>query len=405
MRLTRIGAISLVTLFCISCVCLAGDLNPSAAPAPTMKTLDQVEPRIPIDKGDLPLTIKDSGSYYFTESITYEGGGTGDGNAAIDIQCDNVKIDLMGFTLNGMSTSKCTTGIYAMDKKRITVVNGNTLNFTQYCIRLDGEAGWYNAVDGINAENCTYGIKLADRCSAKNCKFYRATAMSLWVGHNAIVSDCVIRNIPKTCQDGIRAGYGSIVQRCTVDAVTNVGIVADDNSLIKDCIVTNSDNTAINGGIGSAISNCVVYGCKTMGISANTKCIVENCSVNGAITGIKAVSGGSLRNNRVNGGSVGIDAERGTLIEGNQLYEIDFAMELYNHCTVRNNNIYDIYSIGIKAEGDNNIIEGNSVMSEGTTRKGIQLLGNYNICINNILINPIDVDNSGSNNKISNTTF
>jgi hypothetical protein len=45
-----------------------GSLTPPGAPAPTMKTLQQVEPRTPISSA--PFTISQPGSYYLTTNLT-----------------------------------------------------------------------------------------------------------------------------------------------------------------------------------------------------------------------------------------------------------------------------------------------------------------------------------------------
>ena len=42
-------------------------LPPPGPPAPTMKTLDQIEPRTPI--ATLPCTISAAGSYYVTKNV------------------------------------------------------------------------------------------------------------------------------------------------------------------------------------------------------------------------------------------------------------------------------------------------------------------------------------------------
>ena len=61
---------TLVAVLGLLAVAVAGDLQPPAAPGSTMKTLDEVEPRIPISQDDIPLTINQNGSYYLTEDLT-----------------------------------------------------------------------------------------------------------------------------------------------------------------------------------------------------------------------------------------------------------------------------------------------------------------------------------------------
>src|ERR1041385_7160549 len=69
-----------------------GNLTPPGAPAPTMKTLAQIEPRTPI--ATAPFTITAGGSYYLTTNVSVV---TGD---AITIATNNVTLDLNGFTIS-----------------------------------------------------------------------------------------------------------------------------------------------------------------------------------------------------------------------------------------------------------------------------------------------------------------
>src|SRR5579871_6315611 len=70
-----------------------GSLTPPGAPAPTMKTLSQIERRTPISS--IPYTISGPGSYYVTTNLTGGGGSTN----GITISSGNVIIDLNGFSI------------------------------------------------------------------------------------------------------------------------------------------------------------------------------------------------------------------------------------------------------------------------------------------------------------------
>src|SRR4051794_22926117 len=97
-------ALFTILLYLIACHGLGqGDLNPPPGPpAPTMKSLDQIEPRTPIDATHTPgdaantFIISAPGSYYLTGNLTGVSGQTG-----ICIASNDVTLDLGGFVLAG----------------------------------------------------------------------------------------------------------------------------------------------------------------------------------------------------------------------------------------------------------------------------------------------------------------
>src|SRR5664279_1504831 len=97
-----------------------GSLTPPGAPAPTMKTLAQIEPRTPISS--VPFTISVPGSYYLTTNVT-----TTVSNAIV-ITVNSVTLDLGGFTISSTVPSAANGGtaiLLAGSLSDISILNGH----------------------------------------------------------------------------------------------------------------------------------------------------------------------------------------------------------------------------------------------------------------------------------------
>ena len=211
-----------------------GSLTPPGAPAPTMKSLAQIEPRTPITNTTSLVTISQPGSYYLTHNLTVS---TGDG---IDINTNNVTLDLNGFTIRSTAASATGNGILLNHGLRnITIANG----FIQGGVTNNG-SGVYSGSGFGN------GIELAGSSPV-----------------NVLVSRISILG----CQgDGINLdSYDStVVESCTVRTVGSYGIVA---STIKGCTTIDCGSYAI---YGIQVSDCIGQSSGSTGIYANT---AQNC--------------------------------------------------------------------------------------------------------------------------------
>ncbi|MCB1102992.1 MAG: hypothetical protein KDL10_11540, partial [Kiritimatiellae bacterium] len=82
---------------------------PSGPPGPTYRTLDQVEPRIPLSEA--PVAITNAGSYYLTQNLSN----------FVAIAANNVTLDLMGFSIHSPFGSAITMGF---PQTNIVIRNG-----------------------------------------------------------------------------------------------------------------------------------------------------------------------------------------------------------------------------------------------------------------------------------------
>lgn len=199
---------------------------PPGAPAPVMKTLDQVEPRTPVTQTTCPgnasavHVISAPGSYYLTANVATETLSEG-----ISINASNVTLDLNGFSIIRL-TGSGGTGLSIGGNKGIRIRNGSIVGGTTQTAGVFTLAGWYIGVG--------------------------SSQPSAAVLH---ISDVIVRGVRNR---GIFAGWsnGNLVERCLVDTCGEMGITC---SFVTDTVVRNASDDGINAGNGT--SHAVVKGC------------------------------------------------------------------------------------------------------------------------------------------------
>ncbi|HMP71961.1 MAG TPA: right-handed parallel beta-helix repeat-containing protein [Kiritimatiellia bacterium] len=304
-----------------------GPLTPPGAPAPTMKTLDQIEPRTPISS--LPYVIGQSGSYFVAGSLTGAPSQSG-----ITITNDNVTVDLMGFELVG--NSGLGSGITVSGTRSNIVIKNGTLR------------GWTN--DGINMGS-----------TSTDCRFEN---MNL-VGNGGT---------------GLRPGHRSIVRNCTAIHNGSSGFFAEANQTVMfiDCMAADNGSTGIGTGIESTISRCFALRNIGFGIHANggRSTVRESTAHRNTGIGIHVGPGGEVYRCTVTSNtSHGIRVVSESRVESNHVaYNVDngiFAMGFGN--LLKNNTLVHNH-IGL-VTASQNLITGNMARNSlsGT---------NYNIAAN-----------------------
>lgn len=342
-----------LSLLVLGAIVTAGNLTPPAGPvAPTMKTLSEVEPRIPLSQSTAPgdatnqYRISQPGSYYLTGNITGVSGKT-----CIYVASSRVTLDLNGFTLEGVAGSLI--GIRVNSEYGVSVRNGNVYDFSV----------------GVDAYE-TYGCRLENLTSAR---------------HNS---------------DGFRVGRGSMVERC-VAFDCSPGFDIFEAATLTACEARQGGTLGFDVGNGCTLRDCVAIqmptGFSVTGMSVLENCIARENQSRGFFVEESSVLTGCISQDAANIGFVVVARSRltrctardsiygFTLIEGNTLVECTSSANsshgVYisgNSNTVERSTFHENAAAGIYVfDGAGNNIDGNLLSYNGTYGMHINSSDNF----------------------------
>ena len=270
---TRPLAAVAIALVALALVALAGDLDPpGGTTTPTMKTLDEVEPRTLISAANTPgdadstFKITAPGSYYLTDNATGEAGKHG-----IEITSGNVSIDLMGFTLSGVPGSLDGIKTTVLGLQNIAIRNGSIVGWASNGIDIGLMASENSIVEDIRASNNTLiGIRIGHNTVLNKC-VCSDNQSGVISGVACTFTECTVRN----CVQGLSAGFGGVVSNCVAhDNGTNGFVVS--TGTITNCTAAFNGLNGIQAQSGTTVIGCTAHSSGGSGFWANSDCIFLN---------------------------------------------------------------------------------------------------------------------------------
>ena len=308
---TKLFLLALLSAFSLqpSALHAQGSLTPPGAPAPVMKSLDQIEARTPISSA--PFTIVQPGSYYLTTNLNVTSGN------AITINTNQVTLDLNGFTISSTEASPTGTGILLANtpiNSDITIRNGHiTGSVTNNGDTYSGH-GFASGVSYM--VNPPYNVRVSD-VSVSGC-LTNGIFLSIV---STTVESCTVQTVGNI---GINAG---VVSHSTAMACGLHGILAD---TISDCHGESYGNGSGVYAYGS-VNNCYGYSSGSSGIYAAN---ASNCYGYGNIgTGVTANIANNCYGYSVSGYGIYVS---GSAIGcyGQSTFGVGIFARIANSCTV-----------------------------------------------------------------------
>jgi hypothetical protein len=280
-----------------------GSLSPPGAPAPTMKTLAQIEPRTPIT--NVPYTILAPGSYYLTTNLVCLLAGSN----GITVAANEVTLDLMGFTLRGPGVTSG-DGVYqAPANHSLRLFNGRAVGWGGATTSGFALEGWGNQLSDLHATSNTIGIRVDSHNALRGCFAGTNAQMGIYINDDNCLEHCVAEF---NGGYGIYARHANAIEQCTASGNHSIGFVVSTINSLRDCeahfneaqgFVADSKNSLLqctahyNGGDGFSLSrgnelaNCAARSNNGDGVEVSSFNRLSSCMLHGNGT---TISGAGL---------------------------------------------------------------------------------------------------------------
>lgn len=240
---------------------------PPGSPAPTMKTLEQVEPRTDLATvaGDATYhhVITNAGSYYMSSNLEVTN------SSGIYITASGVTLDLNGFEISSASGSGG-YGIHNIGTPGVTVRNGTIVGFA-YGIETFGPC----LLEKLVVSECSsYGIHAGSDSRIINCQAHNNTGSGIYSIKQSILNGCMATY--NSGDYGIYAGTDSTLSSCSATRNSNYGIYAAEGSSLSRCAASYNQNSGIRLSYGCIINGCTASYNQYCGIQTSSSCTIND---------------------------------------------------------------------------------------------------------------------------------
>src|SRR3954467_11215369 len=377
----------IITIFSLFALLLSrsvfsqGNLTPPGPPAPTMKTLQQVEPRTDLQNApaaavetstaNFHFIINQPGSYYLSANVAVTKA------SGIQINAEGVTLDLTGFQVARASGTGGDGIQVSLTAHRASVLNGSIKGFAFGINCLDGVNGarggkWRD----LNVSGCTSTAILVGPAGAlESCRVHDNTGTSGFsCTKGSTLTNCTASS--NTVDRGFSVGVGATLTNCTASSNTcTYGIFADVGSTLTNC---NAFNNIGTGNVSAGIATST--GCTITASTAHAN--IWQGSGQSPLTGVGFYVGSA---NTIQGCTA-------TLNRGDGIQLMSDSLARGNNCTF-NGSSGD--GAGIHATSLGNRIEGNNVVGND---RGIDVDAAGNVVVQNTAKqNSINYDIAASN--------